>query len=255
MDEVGRDNRTKSYMWVYRGGGEKPSIIYEYKPTRGGYHAEKFLQYFKGYLQTDAYSGYNFAAVNEAIIQVGCMAHARRKFADILNITKTNGLANEAMKFIRALYAIEKTAQENNLDAESRYQLRLKKSEPLLVAYKQWLDCRLTKTPEQSKIGNAIRYSLSQWGALNSYLKDGRIEIDNNLIENAIRPFALGRKNWLLKGNPAGAKAGAVFYSLIETCKANKIEPYRYLCKMLHQIRHCVTDDDYRKILPQFIEL
>ena len=255
MDEVGRDNRTKSYMWVYRGGGEKPSIIYEYQPTRGGYHAEKFLHHFKGYLQTDAYSGYNFAAVNEAIIQVGCMAHARRKFADILKITKTNGLANEAMKFIRALYAVEKIARENNLDAESRYQLRLKKSEPLLVAYKQWLDCHLTKTPEQSKIGNAIRYSLSQWGALNSYLKDGRIEIDNNLIENAIRPFALGRKNWLLKGSPAGAKAGATFYSLIETCKANKIEPYRYLCKMLHQIRHCVTDDDYRKILPQFIEL
>lgn len=255
LDEVGRDNRTKSYMWVYRGGGKNPSIVYEYQPTRGGYHAQEFLRHFKGYLQTDAYSGYNFAATNEAIIQVGCMAHARRKFSDILKITKTNGLANEAIKFIRALYKIENTAREKNLNAEDRYQLRLEKAEPILILYKQWLDCHLTKTSEQSKIGNAIRYSLSNWAALNNYLKDGRIEIDNNLIENAIRPFALGRKNWLFSGSPNGAKAGAIFYSLIETCKANHIEPYAYFCKMLYQIRNCASDEGYRKLLPQFIEL
>ncbi len=255
LNEVGRDNQTKSYMWVYRGGGKKPCIVYEYQPTRGGYHAEKFLTGFKGYLQTDAYSGYHFAAANASITQVGCMAHARRKFADIIKIAKTNGLATEALKFIRTLYTVEKTAREKNMLAEERYHYRQEKSVPLLTAYKQWLDTHLTKTSEQAKIGNAIRYSLSNWSALNSYLKDGRIEIDNNIAENAIRPFALGRKNWLFQGSPKGAKAGATFYSLIETCKANNIEPYQYFCAMLHRIRFCKSQEDYQALLPQFIQI
>jgi transposase len=107
----------------------------------------------------------------------------------------------------------------------------------------------------QSKIGEAIRYVLSNWDFLINYLKDGRVEIDNNLLENAIRPFALGRKNWLFNGNPSGAKAGAIFYSLIETCKANNIEPYNYFCSMLHRIRLCQTENDYRKLLPQFFQI
>ncbi len=157
LNEVGRDNHTKSYMWVYRGGGEKPCLVYEYQPTRGGYHAEKFLTGFIGYLQTDAYSGYSFAATNTFLTQVGCMAHARRKFADIIKIAKTNGLATKALKFVRALYAVEKTAREKNMTAEERYGYRQEKSAQLLTAYKQWLDTHLTKTLEQAKIGNAIR--------------------------------------------------------------------------------------------------
>ena len=98
------------------------------------------------------------------------------------------------------------------------------------------------------------RNSLNHWEALTNYLKDGRIEIDNNRAENVIRPFALGRKNWLFAGSPSGAKAGAILYSLIETCKANQIEPYQYFCAMLHCIRHCKTDNDYQKLLPQFIQ-
>lgn len=255
LDEVGRDNTTKSYMWCYRGGGEKICIVYEYQPTRGGYHAALFLNGFKGYLQSDAYSGYNFADKNVDIIKVGCMAHARRKFADIVKISKSNGLANEAVKYLRSLYKIESYARENNLSSEKRFSLREEKSEPILMSFKTWLDTHLTKTPEQSKIGGAIRYSLSNWEALTSYLKDGRIEIDNNLLENAIRPFALGRKNWMFSGSPSGAKAAAILYSLIETCKANNIEPYKYFCSMLHRIRLCKSEEDYQKLLPQFIEL
>jgi transposase len=111
------------------------------------------------------------------------------------------------------------------------------------------------KTPEQSKIGKAIRYCLNNWAELTNYLMDGRIEIDNNLIENAIRPFALGRKNWLFHGSPGGAKAGATLYTLIETCKANRIDPYKYFCAMLNKIRTCITEEDYRKLLPQIIRL
>jgi transposase len=255
LDEVGRDNRTKSYMWCYRGGGEKTVIVYEYQETRGGCHAQHFLRDFKGYLQTDAYSGYYWTDNDENIISVGCHAHARRPFAELVKLNKGTGLAAEALRFYRKLYKIETIARENKLSAEARYELRQKQSKPVLDSFKIWLDHHLTKTSEQAKIGKAIRYCLNHWTELNNYLKDGRIEIDNNLIENAIRPFALGRKNWLFMGSPAGAKAGALFYSLIETCKANNIEPYQYLCAMLNRIRKCQTEDDYRKLLPQFIQL
>jgi transposase len=256
LNEVGRSNTTKSYMWCYRGGGEHPSIVYSYQETRGGYHAQQFLIGFKGYLQTDAYSGYNWTAdSNGEIISVGCNAHARRPFAELAKLSKASGLAHDALKFYKKLYAIENEAREKNLSSETRYHLREEKAFPIFEAFKKWLDHHLLKTPEQSKIGKAIRYCLNHWAELSNYLKDGRIEIDNNLIENAIRPFALGRKNWLFSGSPSGAKAGAVFYSLIETCKANGIEPYKYFCAMLHRIRLCRTEEDYRRLLPKFIEL
>lgn len=252
LDEIGRSNKTKSYIWCYRGGGKRPSIVYEYQETRGGYHAEEFLSGFNGYLQSDAYSGYNFANKNDGIIRVGCMAHARRKFADIIKISKTSGLAHEAIKFFKALYKVEKEARDGNLSPQDRFTLREEKSTPTLTSFKAWLDYYLTKTPVQSKIGEAIRYTLSNWELLNNHLKDGRIEIDNNLLENAIRPFAVG-KNWLFMGSPSGANAGAIFYSLIETCKANGIEPYKYFCDILHRIRECNSEEDFRKLLPQSI--
>ncbi len=197
LGEKDRSNTAKSYMWCYRGGGEKSSIVYEYQETRGGFHAQQFLFGFKGYLQTDAYSGYYFAHEDKNIIPVGCHAHGRRPFADLMKLGQTSGLAVDAIKFYRKLYAIEKEARENQLSSESRYQLRNEKSLPILKSFKKWLDQHLTKTSEQGKIGKAIRYCLKHWNELTNFLKDGRIEIDNNLIENAIRPFALGRKNWL----------------------------------------------------------
>jgi len=242
-------------MWCYRGGEiNHPSIVFDYQETRGGYHAQQFFKDFKGYLQTDAYSGYNFADADENIIAVGCLAHARRPFAELSKLSKKMGLATEALKFFRKLYAIEKQAKEKNLSAKERYLLRKAEAPPIFDAFKQWLEHHLTKVPAQHKIGNAIQYTLRHWSELTNYLKDGRIEIDNNQIENAIRPFALGRKNWLFNGSPSGAKASAILYSLIETCKANNIEPYKYFCAMLHKIRHCQTDEDYRQLLPQYIK-
>lgn len=254
LGEKDRKNTTKSYMWCYRGGGEKPSVVYEYQETRSGLHAQNFLAEFKGYLQSDAYSGYLWANDDKNIVRVGCHAHARRPFAELVKLSK-NGLAEEAVRFYRKLYAIEKEARENNLSYEQRNLLRNEKSKPILDAFKKWLDHNLVKTSEHGKIGKSIRYCLSNWTELTNYLKDGRIEIDNNFLENAIRPFALGRKNWLFSGSPEGAKAGAIFYSLIQTCKANQIEPYQYFCSMLNQIRECQSEEDFKKLLPQFIEL
>ena len=257
MDESGRANTSKSYMWCYRGGEAKNfCVVYDYQETRGGYHAEAFLSGFSGFLQSDAYSGYNFTdKKNSNIISVGCHAHARRPFAELVKIAKTPGLAHQAITFYRKLYAVEDIARKKNLSSNERHELRQKNSTPVLEAFKTWLDHHLTKTSEHGKIGKAIRYCLSNWTELTNYLKDGRIEIDNNLLENAIRPFAIGRKNWLFMGSPAGAKAGAIFYSLIETCKAHNIEPYKYFCAMLHRIRLCKADEDYQKLLPQNIVL
>lgn len=123
LNEIGRDNQTKSYMWVYRAGEDKPSIVYEYQETRGGYHAQQFLAGFKGYLQSDAFSGYNWALNDNNIISVGCHAHARRPFAELAKSNKNSGLSHEALKFYRKLYAVEKDARDNQLSAEACYQL------------------------------------------------------------------------------------------------------------------------------------
>ena len=253
--EKGRKNTSKSYMWCYRGGRDTPNIVYEYQETRSGFNAENFLHGFAGYLQTDAYAGYNWAQKDKRIDSVGCNAHARRNFAVLAKLSESPRLAKDGIKFYRKLYRIEAQARENKLTAAQRHKLRCEQSQPILASFKQWLDKNLTKTPEKSQIGKAIRYAIRHWPQLTCFLKDGRIEIDNNLIENAIRPFAIGRKNWLFMGSPSGAKAGAAFYSLIETCKANNINPQKYLCTMLHKIRLCKCEDDYRKLLPQNIQL
>lgn len=254
MQEKERKNTTKSYMWCYRGGNKDgPFIVYDYQETRGGHHAQTFLSGFSGYLQTDAYSGYNWTGQDKAIVAVGCNAHARRNFAELVKISKTPGLAAEGVAFYKALYKIEAYARDNNLSAEQRHILRAQKSKPILDTFKQRLNQHLTKTSEKGKIGKAIRYCIKHWQQLTGFMKDGRIEIDNNLCENAIRPFTLGRKNWMFMGSPSGAKAGATFYSLIETCKANNIDPQQYLTQMLHKIRLCKTDDDYQALLPQNI--
>ena len=219
LDEPNRKNTSKSYMWCYRGGQlNKPSIVYEYQETRGGYHAQAFLSGFVGYLQSDAYSGYNWADGNKKIVSIGCMAHARRPFAKLSKLAKQPGLAHEALKLFRALYDIEKEAREQHMTPEQRFALRQEKALSIIAKLEKWLKLNAPKTSEQGKIGMAIRYCLNHWEELTNYLKDGRIEIDNNLLENAIRPFTLGRKNWLFKGSPAGAKAGA-------TCKAPIYSP------------------------------
>ena len=256
LEEVGRSNTTKSYLWVYRGGDrDKPGLVFVYEETRSGYHAREFLNGFKGYLQSDAYSGYDWIEKVEDICSVKCFAHARRYFADCAKLSKKAGLATQALVFFKNLYAIEKQAREDQLSTEKRYALRKQYAPNILNQFKQWLDDHLPKVPPQQKLGQAIQYSLRHWKELNHYLKDGKIEIDNNLVENAIRPFAVGRKNWLFCGSPRGAKAGAILYSLLETCKANNVDPYRYFTTMLHRIRSSTSDEDYRQLLPQFIQL
>jgi transposase len=255
LNEPNKSNDSKRYMWVYRGGlPTKKAVVYDYQASRAGMAAEKFLVGFEGVLQTDAYAGYNRFNAIKNVIQAACWSHVRRRFMDIVKISKAKGKAFEAILMIRKLYVIEKEAKEKYLDFAERQALRQERALPLLTEFKQWLDKTGQHVPPQSQLSKAISYALNQWSMLTVYVDYGEIEIDNNLVENAIRPFALGRKNWLFMGSETGARAGAVLYSLLATCKLNLVEPYAYFKYILDQLPHCKIDEQRRALLPQFVK-
>jgi transposase len=255
LKEPGRKAQTNSYMWVYMTGSKpNPCVVYEYQSTRASQHPKVFLAGFSGYLQIDAYQGYNAVTSRQDVISVGCFAHCKRKFNDVLKMSldkqrPKQGKAFEAITVITKLYEIERIAKDANLTPDEIKAMRLEKSKPILDAFKQWIDIQVTLTAPKTPLGKAFRYASRQWVPLTQYLKDGRLNIDNNACERAIRPFAVGRKNWLFMGNVEGAKAAATVYSLIETCKANGVDAYRYLHHVLQEIRR-VPQEDLTSLLP-----
>lgn len=259
LNEPGRSNKSKSYMWVFRGGDvERSALIFQYEPSRSGKIPQKYLDGYKGYIQTDGYAGYDILGERSGIVHMGCWVHARRKFLEIVKArpkgSKKNGNADVALTYIRNLYAIEKEADERALSAEERYQLRQERAVPLLSEFRKWLEDISPKTPPQGLLGRAISYALKQWERLCRFTEDGRLRPDNNLAENAIRPFVVGRKNWLFAGHPRGAGASATIYSLIETAKANGLEPYRYLRYLFERLPVAQSDADYKALLPQYAD-
>src|SRR3989339_1102602 len=253
--------RSKCYMWVFKGGTPgKPIILFQYHPTRSGDVASGFLNGYRGIVQTDGYAGYDFLDMIKAIIHVACWVHARRKFMDV---TKAAGIqkdhphegnAGAALKYISKLYKIEKEAQKQGLSPEELCQERQDKSLPILNEFKTWLDAKVDQVPPKSLLGKAINYTLNQWPRLIRYTEDGRISLDNNVVENAIRPFVVGRKNWLFSDTPQGAKASAAIYSLIETAKANGLEPYWYLKYLFENLPEAMTADEFTALMPQNID-
>ncbi len=232
LNEPGRLATQKSYMWVFRGGSpDSPVVMYQYQPSRSGDVAELFLDDYEGVVQTDGYAGYNFLDSEDAILHVGCWAHARRKFYEAKKASGStkSGSADKALTMIQQLYRLEKKAKNNKLDADGLKAMRQRDAKTILDKMSKWLEKRRDQVPPKSLLGKAINYSLNQWPQLVNYIKSGHAGIDNNVAENTIRPFVIGRKNWLFSGTPAGAKASASLYSLIETAKANKLEPYAYL--------------------------
>ena len=252
LKEPQRKDTQKSYMWIYRKAVGTPLIVYEYQQTRQGKHVKHFLSEFKGYIQTDAYSGYDWLDKAPEMIHVGCMAHARRPFAELHKLTKKKkGLAYEALKRIGVLYEIEDQIRAQ--DIQERYNIRQREAKPQLENLKQWLEEQVTRSPPKGKLGQAMRYMLTHWHKLIRYIDDGRLEIDNNRIENAIRPFALGRRNWMFAGNPRGARVGAILYSLLITAKANGLNEHAYLTFVFNRIRACETKEDYKALLPGYL--
>ncbi len=258
LKEPGREATTQSYMWVFRGGNlSSPAILYQYHPTRAGDAAKAFLGEYTGYVQTDGYVGYEFVDEMPGVKHLGCWAHARRKFMEAQKAQgnksrkKKKSNADIALDYIGNLYAIEQSAIDRNLDPAQVYALRQKKAVPILEEFFMWLEEMSLITPPGRLLGKAITYAINQWDRLVVYVKDGRLQPDNNLAENAIRPFVVGRKNWLFSSTPDGAHASASLYSLIETAKANDLEPYWYLRYLFDRLPAAETEEDYRSLLPQ----
>lgn len=259
LDEPGKAATDLSYLWIFVGGtAAKPAIEFIYSPTRSSSVAAEYLKTFRGFVQTDAYSGYEFLATLEHIVHILCWAHVRRNFFDVVKAAgaahAVGGVAAQALERIKLLYAVEASARERGLSPAQLHELRQTEALPILKRFHPWLEDRKNETPPRSLLGKAVRYALNQWSGLERYLEDGELAIDNNRAENAIRPVAVGRKNWLFTQTPEGAHASATFYSLIETAKANRIEPHRYLRHLFDQLPFAKTTADFRALLPQYID-
>jgi transposase len=252
LNEPGRSDTSKSYMWLTRGGfPDKPAFLYSYRETRGSNHIRELTEGFKGYLQSDGYRAYETALEgNENIIHVGCMAHARRKFYEASKVSKKAGSAEEAMKFIRKLYTIEDTLRSEGLDENEFISKRKEQAKPVLKKFKIWLDKRSLQVPPSLKLGEAIKYTLNEWPRLIRYLESSYLTPDNNVSERAIRPFVLGRKNWLFSGSPLGAESSCAMYSLIETAKHNSLNPNDYLLKVFEDAPLIKSAEEWEALLP-----
>jgi transposase len=231
---LGRTHR--AYLWSYSTSeyDDLQSVVYDFADSRSGAHAREFLGDWSGRLVCDDYSGYK-ALFERGVIEIGCIAHARRKLHD-LYANHQSDIAEEGLRYFTALYEIEREARELKLDAEGRRWLRQQRSKPIAEALRQWLVRQRGQVPGGSATSKAIQYSLGRWAALTRYLDDGDLPIDNNHIENRIRPVAIGRSNWLFAGSLRAGQRAAAIMSLIQSAKLNGYDPYRYLKDVLERL-------------------
>ena len=263
LKEEGKTAQSDKWMWVTRGGPPgRPSVLFEYDPSRAGSVPVRLLDGFSGVLQADGYSGYSQVCKQSGLTRIGCWDHARRKFIEATQATPSAAKgkskpgaskADVALGYISKLYAIEREQKERS-DAE-RYQARQTRSMPLLAEFKTWLDNNVGKVMKGSLTRKAMEYTLGQWPYLVGYCERGDLHISNVLAENAIRPFAVGRKAWLFADSAQGAKASATCYSLLETAKANDLEPSAYINHVLAQIGEADSLEKLEALLPWNVPL
>ena len=256
LKEAGKTPQSDKWMWVSKGGPpDKPIVLFDYDPSRGAAVPARLLDGFDGYLQCDGLASYDKVWHNQGLKQLGCFDHARRKFNDAIKVqpkkkkgqTKAS-VADMAMSKINALYQLERKVK--TLSTTERYRQRQEIAIPLLNNLKVWLEDKLPKTDKSGLTYKAIYYTLNQWEKLVRYCEDGRLEISNAGAENAIRPFAVGRRRWLFCDTPGGAKASAIHYSLIQTCKANEINPEEYYRYILARIGEADAVEKWEALLP-----
>jgi transposase len=258
LKEPGKAATSDKWMWLIRGGPpDKPVVLFDYDASRSASVPLRLLDGFTGVLQTDGYAGYNAVCRDNAITRIGCWDHARRKFVEASKAApasskgKKSGKvskADVAVSKIRQLYRVEEHIKD--LSNQEKTTQRQQLSVPLLEDFKSWLDKNISRVPKDSLTFKAMHYTLNQWETLTGYCDNGGLNISNALAENAIRPFAVGRKNWLFSDTPGGARASATCYSLIETAKANGLEPYQYLSHVLGHIAQAKTVEDIEALLP-----
>jgi transposase len=249
--EAGRSATSPRYMWVQRGGPpERPVILFDYDPSRAGAVPLRLLADWQGYLMSDGYEGYASVAAQPGVVHLACWVHARRHFVDAakLHSHPKQGRAHQALELIAQLYAIEK--QHRTASIEVRAHARQTQSRAVLERLRTWLEEALPGTPPKSALGQALAYLQKYWPRLVRYIERGDLPIDNNPAENAIRPFVVGRKAWLFADTPAGAHASALIYSLVETAKANGLEPYTWLRHVLQHLPNATTVEHYEALLP-----
>lgn len=258
LKETGKKAQSKSYIWVQRGGPPgRQVLLFTYDSSRGQHVADALLADYQGYLQADGYGGYDPVCAKNGLIQVGCFAHARRKFDEALKAQGNSkpakaGKASKGLIYIQKLYRIEK--QIKDLEPEERYQQRQQQAVPLLDEIRTWLDKSLPQVPPTSLTGKALYYLDNQWDKLICYCEDGRLEIDNNATERTIRPFVIGRNNWLFADTVEGARASGNLYSLIETVKAHDLEPYRYLRHVFKELPRAQSLEEIEQLLPWHVD-
>jgi len=252
LKESGKTAQSQSYMWVQSGGppGE-PVVLFDYDPSRSGAVPKRLLGDYDGHLMTDGYDGYNAVVAANGITHLACWAHARRKFVDAQKAQPKgkSGSADVALKMIGALYGVERDLRDVT-DPVERKRRREERSAPILCELRTWLDKQLPRVPPKTALGNAVAYLNAYWPKLVRYLERGDLPIDNNRAENAIRPFVIGRKNWLFSDTPAGAQASARIYGLIETAKANGHEPHAWLRHVLAELPKAKSVEDVEALLP-----
>ena len=264
LKEDGKTAQSDKWMWLTRGGPpDKPSVLFAYDPSRAGTVPVRLLDDFEGILQADGYSGYGDVCRQNGLRRIGCWDHARRKFVEATKAASAGNTkskskvktskAHTALGYINKLYAVER--QIKTLSEAERYGVRQSMSVPLLEAFKAWLDVNATKVMKGSLTRKAMDYTLNQWTYLIGYCERGDLHMSNVLAENAIRPFALGRKAWLFADTPQGARASATCFSLIETAKANGLEPSRYIHHVLKHIGEAATLEQLEALLPWNVSL
>lgn len=233
LDKDKKGTTHRGYHWVYHAPQER-LVLFDYREGRGREGPQECLKDFKGYLQTDGYVVYDEFANKPGVILLNCMAHARRKFDEAKDndLARASGVLAEMQK----LYALERQAKDGALSVDDLYRLRQEQAIPILNNLKTWMLENYKAVLPQSVIGQALHYSLQRWDKLSTYTTDACLRIDNNLVENAIRPVAIGRKNYLFAGSHNGARRAAMLYSFLETCKMNKVNPFEWLRDVLTKI-------------------
>lgn len=253
LKEPGREATSQSWMWVQTGGPpDKPVVLFDYTTSREQEVPARLLDGYRGYLMTDDYSGYNAIEQQPGVERMGCWAHVRRKFVEAQTAQPKGktGRADMALNMINALYRIERKQRELQVDEDTLHKIRQEHSVPVLNDLSKWLEKTLPHVTPQSALGKALGYMANNWSKLVRYVEAGHLPIDNNAAERAIRPFVIGRKNWLFSATPKGATASAQLYSLVETAKANGREPYAWLRHVLERLPEAVSVEDFEALLP-----
>jgi transposase len=243
------------WMWVRAAGPPgRRIVLFDYDPSRGGAVPLRLLQGYQGILLTDGYEPYESVAQALGVVHAGCLAHARRRFDEARKASEhaADSHARIALDFIRELYLIERLLwdMEHPASPEERLRVRTEHSAPIIAKFHAWLEALAPQVLPQSLLGKAVHYTLGQWPKLTVFLNHGEVPLDNNRLENCIRPFVIARKGWLFSDTVPGARASASLYSLVETAKANNVEPHAYLSLLFAQLPYAKTVEDFERLLP-----